>query len=219
MGTTISGLVFWLLIRLYDEPTLQDRVRAESAPFARATQPSGSFSIPEPPRLKLDVDGIIKSCKLLRACYWESVRLDTSIVLLRKVQKDFTVREARMRANNDERSKSYTLKAGEYIAIPLALLFSNAAYLESPDLFRPDRFLTPGEDLDSLLSLCGDKSAPLDMRSVERQVLAMVAGILALWEFDSAEPGGNTVPKIQTYPNCMDPQRYVRVRLRRRALS
>lgn len=218
LGTAISGFVFWLLVRLYDDRTLLDKVRAESVPFARATRSSGNFSIPEPPRLELDVDGLIKSCHLLRACYWECVRLDSSVVSLRKIQQAFTVQGMRTRADNDERSASYTLKAGEYVAIPFALLFSDTTYSESPDLFRPDRFLTPGEDLDSLLSWCDDQSMPLDPRSVERQVLAIIAGILALWEFHSAEPRGYTVPKHQAYPNFMEPQRCVRVRVRRRTL-
>ncbi|KAL8831554.1 MAG: hypothetical protein Q9191_000797 [Dirinaria sp. TL-2023a] len=219
LGTAISGLVFWLLVRLYDDPTLLDKVRAESAPFARVTQPSGDFSIPEPPRLELDADGLLKSCKLLRACYWECVRLDSSVVSLRKVENDCEVRDTRASTKSDEPPASYTLKAGEYIAIPFALLLPDAACFEPLDLFRPDRFLTPGEDLDSLLCWGDSKSVPLDMRSVEKQVLAFVAGILALWEFNSAAPRAHTESEHQAYPGSMDPQRYVRMRVRRRSFS
>lgn len=217
MGTTITGLVFWLLIRLHDDPTLLDKVRSETAPFVRVTPPSGDFGIPEAPRLQSDIDGLIQSCKLVRACYRECVRLDASIVSLGRVQRDFILQEMPTNVPDDERLTSHMIKAGEYIAVPFALRCSDAAHFENPELFRPERFFMPGQELASLLPWCDDDLMPLDLRSVERPVLTIVVGVLALWELGPTEPGGCVVPKHQTSPNFMDPNRCFRVRVKRRA--
>ena len=217
LGTTITGLVSWLLIRLHDNPTLLDKIRSETAPFVRVIPPSGDFRISEAPRLQLDIDGLVKSCKLVRACYWECVRLDTSVISLGRVQRDFVSPEMPTKVPEDERSTSYMIKAGQYIAIPFALRCSDAAQVETPELFRPERFLMPGQELASLLPWCDDDLIPVNLRSVEKQVLTMVVGVLALWELDPTEPGGWAVPEHQTSPNFMDQKRCLRVKVKRRA--
>ena len=167
------------------------------------------------------------SCPLLKASFYECLRLDTSPVLLRKVQKDFTIIEPRSAMFGDEQPPAYLLRPGEFVAIPLVLHHQDPSVFDSPQVFRPERFHVPSEkgegrevaDLDVVMPWDGNDGTGLGIDVVEREVLAFVAGILALWDFEPAKSGRWVTPVHRTSPNFMEPKSDVRVRVRRRALG
>ena len=219
----VSSLVCWLLLRICSAPGLVEEIRTETGSFAKATQPVQRFRIPEPPFLELDTDSLLLSCPLLRACYYECLRLDSSPVLIRTVVRDTIITKPRKDLFGSERPTSYQLNAGEGVAIPLRL----RDYDPRKFKFDPDRFLGRTERKDTRINNgpqrplpCADGGSMFpDRKLLDTVVLAFVAGLLALWDFESSDPGQWVVPGHQTMPNFSSPVDDVRVRVRRRTLS
>lgn len=194
MGTKSAYLIFWMLIYVWAEPGLVQRIRDEIEPFARTTQPPQLFTILELPRLTLDVDGLVHSCPLLRSCFYETLRLRTTPTSIRSVQKGITVDEAYGLRPKGEVSQSFALEVGSIVAAPLFLHHHDPHYFENPALFRPSRFLESSEDFKQKQTVNEGMLRPWGAGKVvcpgrdhaEHQVLAFVAGILALWDFHPA---------------------------------
>lgn len=221
MSTKSSYLIFWMLIRVWETPNLVHEIRDEIARFAQTTQPPQIFGIPELPRLKLDLDGLVNSCPLLKACFHETLRLHSMPISVRSVPKDVIVGEAK------GPGPSYALDAGSIIAAPLGLHHHDPRFFESPFTFQPRRFLESSESAEGKQTVIertlrpwgvGEYACP-GRAYAEQEVLAFVASILALWDF---EPGGNgkwIVPKQTERAVVSVPSGDVRVRLRPRQLS
>lgn len=126
----------------------------------------------------------------------------------------------------DEQPPVYVLRAGEFVAVPLALQRQDPSVFDSPGTFRPERFLGGNEkgdgreiaDLDDLTSWSDGEVTGLGKEFRERVVLAFVAGLLALWEFEPVGLGRWVLPGHRASPNFMEPGCDVRVRVRRRVL-
>lgn len=221
MNTIISSITSWLLLRIYSDPGLAERIRAETALFAKVSQPTHGFAIPEPPSLGLDAEGLTQSCPLLKACYYECLRLDTSPVLVSSVRKNVVLTKPRKDLFGAERPASYRLKVGEMLAIPLRLHHYDPQEFD----FNAERFFVPGQAEDGATVM--DPSIPLPWAGaegmlpgrelIEPLILALVAGFLALWDFKPLESGQRAMH--QAAPNFLGPVEDVRVRVRRRALS
>lgn len=176
--------------------------------------------------MALDVQGLMKSCPTLRACYREALRLDTAPVGAYKVRRNFTVAEPRRGIFGAEQSSTYLLHAGEFIAIPLALQSQDPCVFEAPGVFRPERFLGAGEEgvkgeiaeSDDSISSDDIEMGGLGKGFREKVILAFVAGLLALWEFETVGEGGWVVPGHGASPGYMQPDCDVRVRVRRRVV-
>jgi hypothetical protein len=139
---------------------------------------------------------------------------------------DFSIAEPRKAMFGEEQPPVYLLRAGEFVAVPLALQSQDSSVLESPGVFRPERFLVAREegegreiaDLDELMPWNDGEVAGLGKEFRERVVLAFVAGLLALWEFEPVGSGRWVLPVHRASPNFMEPDCDVRVRVRRRVL-
>ncbi|PGH06355.1 hypothetical protein AJ80_08189 [Polytolypa hystricis UAMH7299] len=148
INTKANTVIFWQLIRILANPELHAKILKEIAPFARAYRPSpeeSGFHIQEPPRLSLNVDRLIDSCPLLKATYYETLRLHSSAFSYRKVTKDLTVKESAADAEIMSREpRSYYFRAGEFVAVPHTLHNTNSHYFVDPNEFKPEGFLTIG---------------------------------------------------------------------------
>ncbi|KAK5167261.1 hypothetical protein LTR16_011988, partial [Cryomyces antarcticus] len=60
MNANAPVLIFWLILRIlsYSDHTLLSVIRAETEPYAKAFQPPREFPVPEPPQLKIALDGL-----------------------------------------------------------------------------------------------------------------------------------------------------------------
>lgn len=114
----------------------------------------------------------------------------------------------------NERQSSYQLKAGEMMAIPLRVHHpdfqeSNFGAAESKPIVDDPRYSIPWDDREAMFPL----------REFSKSIiLALVAGILALWDLESLDPE-QPFPCHQTSPNFSSPVDDIRFRVRRRRLS
>lgn len=168
----------------------------------------------------------MNSCPTLRACYRECIRLDTAPVAAYMVRKDFTIAEPRRGMFGAEEPPVYVLHSGEYVAIPLSLQNQDPSVFEAPQTFRPERFLGTGDegdggeivDSEGLISWHDGEEVGLGKAYREKAVLAFVAALLALWEFETVGEGGWVVPGHGASLNYGEPDGDVRVRVRRRVV-
>ena len=218
MNTKIHSLVFWLLLRIKSQPGLVERVRLECGPFVKVDS-SQRFSLPEPPRLEMNLGGLAHSCPLLKSCFNECLRLDTSPFSFRSLLQNVVITKPRQGLFGAEQPASFQLKAGEVVVVPWRVLFYDPQDFE----FQAERFLVPDptekeRQFIDPTSWCADEDLWPGQEIVENVVLAFVAGILALWDLDLPGSGRWVVPLHRNSPNFLSPVNDVRVRVRRRAL-
>ena len=129
-----NSLVFWMVNRIYSDPSLLTRIREEITPFVAAVQPKQEFPVPEPPRLEpFDVEGLCNSCPLLKSCYVESLRLDTASWSLKLVQQDFVLQ------SREKDAQGWMLKKGQYAHAAHDLHNTDPNYFEDPMTWKADR--------------------------------------------------------------------------------
>lgn len=229
MGIKTTNLIFWVLVRLYSKPELIQKVRNEIRPFAKASQPSQVFRMPEPVRLEINDAGLVQSCPLLKACLYECLRLHSEPVSMGILQKDLSVLESTEHGRfiNGERPQSFVLETGDFVASLSSTHQHDSRYQDSPNSFQPGRFLRPSDNVQGQRKLVqgtlepwgsGDFICPGRVFA-EQEVLIFVAAILVLWDSEPVGSQGWIVPKQKTSAIISSPSTDIRVRLRPRDLS
>lgn len=218
MNVKTSRTVFWLLVRIWAKPGLIEEVRKEIAPFAQASQAPQQFAVPELPRLKINLEGLVRSCMLLKACYYECLQLDSAPILIRSVRQDFTLTETHPSGLTGENSAKYVLKAGTSVAVPLNAHLKDPRYIDCPSVFKPSRFLVPSRNDDGTRIVDAGTLQPFGGGEAEREIMALVAGILVLWEMEPTNPTGWVIPGHTASTGVAAPSTSIRVRIRRRRL-
>lgn len=226
MSTKSSNLVFWMLVQIWTVSGLVQQIRDEISPFTKAWQPLQTFRIKEHPRLRIDVDGLVRSCPLLKACFYECIRLYSAPTSMRSTVQTFEVHEARKDASDGRSHQSYILESGKFVAAVFGVHHFDPHYFESPCDFRPARFLGRSESSEEELVVDEQTLRPWGMGATacpgrayaEREVLAFVAGILALWDFEPANPKGWIVPGREERPVISVPSADTRIRIKPRSL-
>ncbi|KAL2036993.1 hypothetical protein N7G274_010278 [Stereocaulon virgatum] len=223
VSTKPSHLIFWMLLHIWATPGLANQVRDEIKIYATATQPPRDFGIPEPPRLKIDIGGLVKSCPLLKACYYECVRLYSAPTSVGSVNNDMIIRGDR---DDGVEPPKFSLDAGSNVAAPLSLHHYDPNFFKDPHVFRPGRFLQANKDGKGQQTFVpgtikpwgiGDSACP-GRDLAQKQVLAFVVGILALWNFEPADNKGWKVPDQVERAVISVPAVDIRVNLRPREL-
>ncbi|MCJ1260215.1 hypothetical protein MMC22_000074 [Lobaria immixta] len=223
-----QALVFWTLVHLWNTPELVDQVRSETAAFAKGSQQPEQCGFTEAPRLQLTVEnGLSRSCPLLKACYYECLRLYSTSMAIISIEEDFALSEILKEPHSGMRRNPFSMKAGRFAVVPLSVHYHDSRFFESPSEFRPERFLNSARDgqerqtFDGTPLLIEGKGlffCPTRFR-LENEILAFVAGILALWDFDPADSKGWSLPGRKQSIGVALPSTDIRVRLRRRRLS
>ncbi|KAJ9642907.1 hypothetical protein H2199_004428 [Coniosporium tulheliwenetii] len=207
LSAQIHTLSFWLLLRILSTPDLVARVRAETTPYARATQPPNEFGIPEPPRLEIGVEGLRAKCPLLRSCYVETVRLDGRVWSVGKARRDFVVQESEEDAVGGKPQRWGIGRGTDGVDAGEACQACGRRWGLGEVEWGSVKGFEDGSGLWRIESF------------TEEIVLAFVAGVLALWEIEPASWRGWTIPgKHQGFMVPM-PNSDVRVRIRRRSLQ
>lgn len=215
-------------MHIWNTPGLVDQVRSETAAFAKGSQQPQQFGFLEAPRLQLTVEGgLSRSCPLLKACYYECLRLYSTSMAIMSIEGSFALTEIVKDSHSSVRCHSISMEAGRFAVVPLAVHYHDPRFFESPREFRPKRFLNSNVDgegkqgFDGKPLLIEGKElffCPAHFR-LENEILAFVAGILALWDFDPTDSKGWSLPGRKHSIGMALPSTDIRVRLRRRTLS
>lgn len=111
MNANSNPLVFWMLWRIYSDPELLARVRAEIDPYVIIEAPAVGFGglIGTATRIEsINVDALINKCPWLKASYIECLRIDFNAWSFKAVQEDTVISE------RDDVSEKFFLRAGTY---------------------------------------------------------------------------------------------------------
>ncbi len=154
-------------------------------------------------------------CPLLKACYFETLRLDGEIRSARKIRRDNLVPE-----NETASTSAFKLKSGDYLHAFHYLHHSDPDYFEEPERFKPERFLVrEGGSVEVGQGTLRPYGAGFSMCKgrviAERMCLHLVAGILHHWEMEPTGAGW-TVPGHVSAAGVCKPNKDVRVNVFRR---
>ncbi|KAI9772966.1 MAG: hypothetical protein M1840_008848 [Geoglossum simile] len=222
MNANANNLCFWMVLHILATPDLVDRIRAEVEPHVQASQPDNILGLTEPPMLKMSLAGLKGECPLLKSCYFETLRFDSATWSIKRIVKDFTITAHGKDGLGG--TKSFALKSGEYVSIPSEVHQSDPRYFPSPESFMAERFLTrkpdgtTEADIGTLRPYGGGLGICKGKVFAEGEVLACVAGIIALWDFEPIGADGWQIPHRVRASGVTLPKTDVRVRIRRRKL-
>jgi cytochrome P450 len=131
-----------MLWHIYSNQRLLSEVRQELDRHIKVISPKSELPIAESDLLDMDEKGIFRSCPLLKASYFETMRLDVQGTTYKSVTADFTVTESPEDAAMAGTSKprTYKLSKGQYICVPHSVHQRDDRYFEDPAVFNPKRF-------------------------------------------------------------------------------
>ena len=117
MNVNSNGVIFWMLWHVYSQPDLLARIRNEIDSLVRSSVPKSEFPVVEAPRLSMDSDGLLRSCPLLKATYFETLRMNVPSASYCKIVKDFTVEESTEDAviAGRKEPQGYRLRRGDLV--------------------------------------------------------------------------------------------------------
>ena len=202
-----------MILRIYATPGLIERLRDETK--ALFVQASGSNETSSDDA-DLSVDNIGRLCPTLKACYFETLRLDSEIRSIRKVKKETFIPVGESRA-------MHKLNSGDYIHALHHLHHTDPRFFPDPQAFRPERFLIRDE--------CGLKASQGTLRPygagfsmckgrviAERTILFTVAAILQGWDIEPTDVAtGWKIPDHIGTAGVSKPKEDIRVVLKRRS--
>ncbi|KAI9700420.1 MAG: hypothetical protein M1836_002435 [Candelina mexicana] len=135
VNVTMGHLVYWMIIRILDSPGLVGRIRQEIELSIKASQPEPIFNLPEPPRLKKIGESLSVTCPLLKACYLETLRLNSSPWSVGSICADFVLTSERDGPGG--KPKSFVLKQGTTLMIAHNLRNSDPCSFSHPESSVP----------------------------------------------------------------------------------
>jgi len=213
-----NKIIFWMLHSLISSLKLLNIVREEISPYAKIAKGDG---------LKLDLDGLIKNCSVFKASFFESMRLYTAGTSYKKVLQDVILTESAEDAAilRKPTPQTYRIAAGNFLVIPHGTMQTDPRLWEDPAKFDPERFLVVDEknpskicaDVKHLNAFGGGYSVCKGRYFAEREVMAFVAAILTLWDFEAVgRDWGLPLAKGYNGTGSANPKGEVRVLVRKR---
>ncbi|EHL01702.1 putative 25-hydroxycholesterol 7-alpha-hydroxylase [Glarea lozoyensis 74030] len=210
-----SLIVYWQILYILDNPSLLAEIRSEIEPHITIHKPMSIGRISEAPRITIDPEGLT-TCHVLKATYLESLRLSAQPWSVRTVGTDVTLK-------GDNSNSNYLVKKGEYVTMPHDLHMRDPAYFSDPAKFDHERFLVrdeegkiTGTDMKTIRPYGGGPSLCKGRVLAERECLALVAGVLAYWDFEPDEGTRFRIPKQLKTSAVARPDGDTRVKVRRR---
>lgn len=218
-----TKIIFWTTLHIFSDVALLREIREEIAPHVKGTRPSREetgFPFDEPPRLNIEMDSMLNACPLLRACYYESVRLHSAGISFRKLESDLVLAESLQDASQP---RTYTLHKGEKVIMPHGVHHNDPQCFSNPDQYDPLRFIvmnapsgTKQASADPISPFADGLYGSKHNNLTERAILAFTAAIVSMWDITSADGKDLAVPKHRTTWGAYPPSSDVKVKLKLR---
>ena len=143
-----NNVVFWMIWHVYSNPDLLAELRHEIDRYVQVVSPKSELPIPEPDRLSMNQEALFRTCPLLKATYYETMRMDVQATTYRSVVADFSITESSEDAAMVGRSKPQTYKVpkGEFVCVPHSVHQQDDRYFKDPATFNPKRFYAIDEE-------------------------------------------------------------------------
>ena len=227
MNVNANQLIFWTLWHIYQRANLHAEILSEINPYASLTPVPSDLPIKEPPKLSLDLDGLLHKCPLFKATFYETMRFESPSTSYRAVRESFNVSESSLDAalDGETQPQSYRFKEGEYICIPHGVHNRDGRYFPDPATFNPRRFFVVSDaeqdatqvsvDMGSMRVFGGGATMCKGRQFAEREVLAVVAAVLTGWDIEPVGGRWRDPGRIMGSGASL-PKKDVRVKLRRR---
>lgn len=131
-----------MLWHICSDQRLLAEIRQELDRCVKVVSPESELPVAEPERLDIDKEGLFRSCPLLKASYFETMRLDVQGTTYKSVTADFTVTESPEDAAMAGKGKprTYKLSKGQYVCVPHSVHQRDDRYFKDPATFNPKRF-------------------------------------------------------------------------------
>lgn len=220
LNINASMLVYWQVLYILSTPGLAQRIREETAPYTVVSKPISIGTISEAPKLSISHEELAKNCPLLKATYFEALRLTSQPWSVRYVAHDMSIQGDK---KNGTDPASFLLKKGEYVTVPHDLHMRDPAYFRDPETFDPERFLERSENgmlsthVGTIRPYGGGPSLCPGRIFAERECFALVAGVFAFWDIEPAnKKAGWVVPKQKKTAGVSSPVGDTRVVIKRR---
>ncbi|KAF2008830.1 cytochrome P450 [Aaosphaeria arxii CBS 175.79] len=215
--------VFWMLLQIHTKPELLARIREEVAPYVHLSK-SGAKGPDGLPKLDIDVDGLMKHCPLLRAAFYETMRMNMSGLGIRQVIKDLTLKESAADAAmfGKRKPQSYTIPAGTTLVLANGTMQMDQRIFAEPEKFKPERFIEEGPDgaprvnMKNLHTFGGGMYKCKGRYFAEKEIMIFSSSLLVMWDIAPAEGDELVIPKMGFAGASRSPVEDIRVRLTRR---
>ena len=175
-----SPFVFWIIAYLYADRRLLARVREEIDPLISLVPGKGGSSILMD---RIDSEGILQRCPLLKGTYFESFRLAHEPTSIRCIQQDFSVVDPTLPSD----APPLTLHKGTWLTVQRTVSQMDSSVYPEPNEFKPERFLREKDGNVKadygLLRPWGEGASICKGRTfAEREVIIAVALIARCWD-------------------------------------
>ncbi|KAM0477207.1 hypothetical protein ACHAP7_006591 [Fusarium lateritium] len=221
-STTVNStsLISWSLFELYQDRVLLSQIREQITPFVKIVLPKNEFggAVWIPPQIeKLDLEGLLTECPLLKGVYLETLRLYGGGWSARYLKEDVTLKD---------KEESFVLKKGTFAHVINDLRHSDPRSFTDSKVWQVGRYI---EDIvnekgvetqrvnpysiqasDGSLTMCDDANFTL------RKVLMYVSVFISLYDLEPAGTERWPSPSVVKGVASAQPWRSVRLWAKRR---
>ena len=191
-----NTFIAWVLYRVYSDATLLEELRKEIEPFVQVEYVKSNLPVSEPPRVKINAEGLVKQSVMLREVMNETIRLHACTITTGIATKHFVLTESQDDATNlgKRAPDSYTLHQGELVCVPQRAQQMCEGLGDGPGAFHPAGFNSIANLKVPSAKVAGKPSAShaFGVRGVtcpgrelaEQEIMTIAAVILKMWEVD-----------------------------------
>lgn len=215
--------VFWMLLQIYSKSTLLSDIREEIAPYVHLSR-SGERTAEGFPKLEIDVEGLTHNCPIIKASFYETMRMHMAGLGVRDVIQDVTLRESASDAAKFGKRKpqAYVIPKGATLVLSNGTMQMDQRIFAEPEKFIPERFMEEGVDgkvkvtMKNLNVFGGGLYKCKGRYFAEKEVLIFASSILVMWDLGAVVGEEVRVPEMGLGGASRSPKEDIRVRLTRR---